>query len=549
MKKICLFLSTVLLFLMLSGVNMSNTYAVSDQSVKIGLYYKSTAQSQIDISSDKGVAFNAFDATTNNYYPVYNSGAGEAITVRIDSYFTRSGLVLTPVAATNNPTMGPFHIKIQNSFGTYNDTLPVVQSYTQKGVAAYPVYTDSGWDIWTGFYINKAAAETAIVTVKEKLGEGAYSVIEQLDTRVYGVNISGNVLFMYASAKNLLRGKSLSTANPNPIKIGTGKFNSFRGQVEFLRKAGSDMTIINVLPFEEYLYGVIPNEIEAYSHTEALKVQAVAARSYSYSTLNKHASYGFNLCSTTDCQVYKGYASESTYTNKATDDTRNMVVTYNGNIANTVFSASSGGRTEDVVNVWGSSVPYLKSVDDKYEAGNSYSYNWTLKFTQDEISQKLKSKNIGTVTSVEITKYSETGRPIEVIVRGTLKPEGVVISKDSCRTFLNLSSQWYKMTTNADINISVNNQKVNTQLSQVKVITATGQTTFTDPTKQVTILGANGASTTVSVSPTEYNFVGKGWGHAVGMSQEGAKGRANAGFTYDQILAHYYTGTKIELKK
>jgi len=554
MKKICLFLSTVLFFLMLSGVNSSNIYAIDNSTdnptVKIGLFYKSTAQSQIDISADKGVAFNAFDSNANKYYPVYNSGAEEVITIRKDSYFTSNGSKFTPVDANSNPTIGPFHIQIQNTFNTYNATLPIVQSYIKKDVAAYPVYTDSGWKVWAGFYVNKAAAEAALADIKSKLGQTTYTIIEQADTRIYGVNSSEDVKFMYASEKNLLRGKSLSTENPNSIKIGIAQFNSFRGQVEFLRKSDSDMTIINVLPIEEYLYGVVPNEIGALAPPEAIKAQTIAARTYTYKSLNKHAANGFNLCPTVHCHMYKGELSESVrVVNKLVDETKDMVLTYDGSLAEAVYFASSGGRTEAAVNVWGTDFPYLQSVEDKYESGQSNLYNWNLTYNIDEINQKLESYNIGIITGIEITKYSETGRPIEIIVRGNKEPYVKVITKERCRTFLNLYSQWYTMTTNANINISVNNQNVSTQLSQLKVITATGETSYTDPTQQVNIVGANGASTTVSVSPTEYNFVGKGWGHSVGMSQEGAMGMARASFTYDQILAHYYTGTKIELWK
>ncbi len=549
MKKICLFLSIVILFLMFSCINSPNTYAVANPTVKIGLYFATTAKSQIDISADNGVSFNAFDSVANNYYPVYDSGTGEVITIRKDGYYTNNDLKYTPVDATSNPNVGPFHIQIKNTYNTYKETLPILQSYTQKGIDAYPVYTDTGWNVWTGFYISKAAAEAELVNVKAKLGANTYTLIEQVDTRIYGVDSSGNVKFMYASEKNLLRGKSLSTENPNPIKIGTGKLNSYRGQVEFLRKTGSDMTIINVLPLEEYLYGVVPNELEALAPVEALKAQAIAARTYTYISINKHAKYGFNLCSTTDCHVYKGYDSESSITNKVVDDTKDMVVTYNGALAETLYFSSSGGKTEAAVNVWKTDIPYLQSVEDEYESGQSYKYNWDMTFTIDEISQKLKSYNIGTVTGMEITKYSEAGRPIEIIVKGTLNPEGVIISKDRCRTFLGLYSQWFTIDTNANINVSVNNEDVNTTLSQVKVITATGETTYTDPAQKVTIVSADGASTTVPVSPSEYHFVGKGWGHAVGMSQEGAKGYAKAGYTYDKILEHYYPGTIIELKK
>ena len=549
MKKICFLLSIILLFLILTGINVPNTYAVSNPAVKIGLFYKSTAQSQIDISADKGVVFNAFDSNASKYFPVYQSSAGEVITIRKDSYFTDVGLKYTPVSQTGNPTSGPFHIQIQSNYNTYNDTLPVIQEYTQKGIAAYPVYTDAGWDIWTGFYIDKVSTDAAVEGIKSKLGEKTYTVIENADTRIYGVNSSGDVKFMYASAQNLLRGKSLSPENPNPIKIGTAKLNSFRGEVEFLRKTGSDMTIINVLPLEEYLYGVVPNELEASAPADALKSQAIAARTYSYVSMNKHAADGFNLCATTDCHVYKGYSSESPITNKLVDETRDMVVTYNGKLAETLYFSSSGGKTEDVANVWGSAVPYLQSVPDEYEAGTSYNYNWNMKFTIDEINQKLKSYNLGTVTGIEITKISEAGRPIELIVKGTMKPEGVVFSKDKCRTFLGLPSQLYTISTNADLNVTVDNQNIKTQLSQVKIKNASGQTVVIDPAKKVNIVGANGEITTVAANPTEFYFTGKGWGHSVGMSQEGAKGYAKQGYTYSQILSHYYPGTIIELKK
>lgn len=545
MRKICLSLSIVLLFTMFSGINGQNASAASNQIIKIGLYYSSTAQSQIGISADKGVSFNAYDAAANTYAPVCNSEPGEIITIRKDSYFTGSGSALTPAAA-GSATSGPVHIKIQDTYNSYDDTLPVIQIYKQKGISAYPVYTDTGWNIWTGFYVDDAGAKKAVETVKAKLGDAVYTVIDKSDTRVYGANSSGNVAFMYASAKKLLRGKSLSTADPNPVKIGSALY---RGQVEFLRQSGSDMTVINVLPMEEYLYGVIPNEMEAYSNPEALKAQAVAARTYSYVSINKHISLGFNLCPTTDCHVYKGLSSESPITNKAVDDTKDMVVTYNGKLAETVYFSSSGGRTEDAANVWGNNIPYLVSVEDKYESGKSYKYNWEMSFTVDEISQKLKSQNIGTVTGIEITKHTSSGRPVEIVVKGTAKPEGILITKDRCRTFLSLYSQWYDITTDADINIKVNNQVVTTQLSNLKVVTATGQTTYNNPGQKVTVVGADGTTSTVSASPTKYNFInGKGWGHSVGMSQEGAKGMANAGFTYEQILTHYYSGTKIELK-
>lgn len=573
MKKFYLFLSTILLFFVFSG---AYTYAASNSTVKIGLYFKPTAQSQVDISSNKGVSFYAFDSVTNNEYSVYNSNAGEVITIRKDGFFTNSGLKYTAIGETANPaisTSGPYHIQVGGNYSTYNDALKIVQDNIIKGIDSYPVYTDSGWNVWLGFYTSKASADNAIADVKAKIGDSTYTVIEKVDNRIYGVNSNGEVKFMYASDKNLLRGKSLSIENSNSINIGNAKLNSFRGQVEFLRKTDSDMTIINVLSMEEYLYGVVPNEMQASSNPEALKAQAIAARTYAYKLINKHAAYGFNLCSTTDCHVYKGFASENPTTNKVVDETKDMVVTYNGSLAETLYFSSSGGKTEAAVNVWGTDFPYLRSVEDKYESGQSTNYNWCITYTVDDISKKLKSYGVGTVTSIEITKKTESGRPVEIVIKGTLKPEGVIISKDRCRTFLGLNSQWYTIngsdnTDNSDNNESstnfyIKNKNTTKQQNQLKIKTATGETKQLDFYKNIIIIGANGVkkdinantNTTTSATPSQtanssgYTFVGKGWGHAVGMSQEGARGYANAGYTYDQILAHYYTGTKIDLKK
>jgi len=538
---------------MFSGISSPLVYAASNPTVKIGLYFGSTAQSQILISSDKGVEYNAYDASANTNTKVYESSPGQALNIRKDSYFTGSGAKLTAAAAAANSTVGPYHLKLQSTYNSYNDTVPVVNSYKQKGIAAYPVFTDSGWNIWTGFYVDNASAQAAISEVKGKLGQVECTVVDKVDTRICGADGStGEVVFMFAAAQKLLRGKSLDESGP--VKIGTAKLNTYRGQVEFFRVTGSDMTVINVMSMEQYLYGVVPNEIESYSNMEALKAQAVAARTYAYLNLTKtsksntHLNYGFNLCSDVHCQVYRGMGSENANTNTAVDQTKDMVITYNGQLIEAVYSASSGGRTEDGSNVW-TGAPYLKSVEDKYESGNSPKYNWTLTFTADEISQKLKNYNIGNVTSIEVTRLSEAGRPIELIVKGTLKPEGIKFTKDGCRTFMSLYSQWYTITSNADVTVLVDGKEEKKQLGQLTIISADGKTKSVEPGQGLTVIDANGKAALLSAVPTEYTFTGRGYGHAVGMSQEGAKGMANAGFKFDEILTHYYTGTMIDIKK
>ncbi|HPD00328.1 MAG TPA: SpoIID/LytB domain-containing protein, partial [Acetivibrio sp.] len=221
--------------------------------------------------------------------------------------------------------------------------------------------------------------------------------------------------------------------------------------------------------------------------------------------------------------------------------------TYNGKPASVFYFSSSGGRTEDVKNVWGSDgYPYLISVEDKYESGDSWHYNWEVSFTAQKIKQIMIDRgfNLGDILGIFITKRSEAGRATEVVVKGS-KDERIY-TNGSTRSFLSLDSQWYEITTDADtLVMGVEGEPVKTQLGGKKVMTASGLKTISASGNSVSVV-SSGSIKKIPIIPTIYTIIGKGWGHSVGMSQEGAKGMAKAGFTYKEILAHYFAGTKVE---
>lgn len=147
-------------------------------------------------------------------------------------------------------------------------------------------------------------------------------------------------------------------------------------------KAG--LTVINRLLIDEYLYGVVPEEMPASWNSEALKAQAVAARTFAiYDKLDrKHTKEGFDVCATTDCQVYGGMDSEAITTNKAIDATKGEVIVYLNQPICSVFHAASGGQTDDSINVWNVNVPYLRAVEDKDE--QSPYQNWSITATGEK---------------------------------------------------------------------------------------------------------------------------------------------------------------------
>ena len=133
----------------------------------------------------------------------------------------------------------------------------------------------------------------------------------------------------------------------------------YRGKLQ-VKNIGGKLTVINDVSLEDYIKGVVPSEMPSSWELEALKAQAIAARSYALANLGKQAKYGYDLKDNTEDQAYKGAGAETDRTNKAVDDTEGLVLTYDMKIISAYYSASAGGMTN--TDAWGSYVPYLHSV-------------------------------------------------------------------------------------------------------------------------------------------------------------------------------------------
>jgi len=141
---------------------------------------------------------------------------------------------------------------------------------------------------------------------------------------------------------------------------------TYRGSLRILVNARGTLNVVNRVDIEEYLYGVVPAEMgpKRYDALEALKAQAVAARTYAFAHRGQFDGEGYDLCATMKCQVYSGLAAEDPLSNAAVDATRGLVLAYAGRYADALFVSTCGGRTENVENVFGEEpVPYLVSVD------------------------------------------------------------------------------------------------------------------------------------------------------------------------------------------
>jgi stage II sporulation protein D len=242
---------------------------------------------------------------------------------------------------------------------------------------------------------------------------------EALDPgRSYEAHRNGNSVKLRSSG-----GKTLASCGRKLRAAGRGKIaiagqGSFRGALETVpteSEAGS-LNIVNALALEQYVKGVMPNEVPPSWPTEELKAQAVAVRSIALT--GDVGGNGFDLYSDTRSQVYEGLESEYASTNDAVAATRGQVVMYGGDIAQTLYSACSGGHTESAVNVFGSPVPYLVGVPDPYDYYCPL-HKWTLDFSGPEISSRLGAYLQGKLKQVVIVKTGVSPRIISAKLIGT----------------------------------------------------------------------------------------------------------------------------------
>lgn len=148
------------------------------------------------------------------------------------------------------------------------------------------------------------------------------------------------------------------------IKPASAGFVSAKGKwyrgIIMIRNYNKKLTVINDVPLEDYIKGVVPAEMPSSWEYEAHKAQAIAARSYALANLGKRGAYGYDLKDTPEDQAYSGASAETNGTNAAVEDTKGIVLTHNTKVISAFYSASAGGQTN--TNSWGTSLPYLRSV-------------------------------------------------------------------------------------------------------------------------------------------------------------------------------------------
>lgn len=446
-------------------------------------------------------------------YRIHKSGVAEPLrtgygeTIQAELYTVR----LKQMPTRFRVSLGQFR-----SFEQAEFTLKSIGAKPGEAVIAQP----KQWSIWHGPYNTLAEAQQKLQELQAK---------GYMSARIEPESSDIPVLTFYAPDGSLIHLGS----EPVVFYPSDGKFTvngrEYRGNVEIALDAYGSFSVINRVKAEDYLFSVLPREMPALSHPEALKAQAVIARSYLLKNLHRHQVDGFSLCASTDCQVYGGIGDEAPTAIDAVRQTRGMALSNAGQIVNALFHSTCGGRTAAYSDVWhGDDLPYLISVDDgtamkeknlssrdklkkflELNAANCHGskyFRWDKSYTHEQLLSLLKltipeftnnpELKINEMRDISVASYSKSGRAQELKIS---TDKGVFIfEKDTIR--------W--------------------------VLGSLKSTMF--------IIDVEGKG-----NSRRYDIKGAGWGHGLGLCQIGAMKMARDGVAYDKILAHYYPGSKI----
>jgi stage II sporulation protein D len=256
------------------------------------------------------------------------------------------------------------------------------------------------------------------------------------------------------------------------------------------------LQVLNRVDLEDYVTSTVGGEMSPSWPQEALRAQAVAARTYVLHEAGKRRSSAWDVRATIASQVYRGIVTETDETRSATRATRGEVLTYGGEPILAVFHSTAGGRTATAGEVWGEDLPYLRVVDVEEEDGAPHTY-WRTQFTSTDLRDVLNTAGIkiGALEGFSVTRRTPSGRVerLEVRAPGELRE----LRGASLRSL-------------------------------------------------VSALGLRSTLFDIRATADGFAFVGSGYGHGVGMSQWGARGLAERGMSYQRILARFYPGTRLE---
>ncbi|MBQ8837382.1 MAG: SpoIID/LytB domain-containing protein [Clostridia bacterium] len=576
--------------------------------ITVGLMYGSDVTVGFETVTTVGFSVYAVTATRTerSFEEIYTVDIPK-ISVVCDGNLSQTAYTYSIYDGTKSCVVGGYHLEVAEDFEKREDAdamLSTVKEWLNKeGSNMHPfiAYINGVYKVRVSDCSDAARAENKLATVPNMAAEIEFDVVEPSKTALTIVDPETNVIyFEYDDGGNRALGLSAMDKEGKKQYLKTPANRLYDGifmYERYIADTVSGVALTNMLPLEDYIAGVVPYEISPSWPYEALRAFAITVRSYTVQNKNRHyTSYGFDICNTTHCQVYRGIGSANDNVYKAVESTKGLVLSDGKSIVTTYYSSSTGGYTSSAKDTWGGDdSPYLVPTYTPWERYSEHASGlWVSEVSGTELAAYLQSKgyNIGSeIVDIKINEFSGDSPYVYSITYTDAGGKQLTITRcDKVRTSISKyvnsanfvvgkGTLTYEYDDVVDIDINGtyssttgNYSTVSEEEETVKVLTANGIEEV-KPTKNVyvqksddvarisldTLQIATGMSgyyynlnstpgvilhriteTVEAADENNFIFAGKGWGHGVGLSQYGIYDLAVAGATAEQILLLYF---------
>ncbi len=622
-------------------INTSSLKDSEDVLISVGLMYGSNITTGFQTTTEEGYIVGIQNLYGSRDFDEIWEIYTEKISCTADSNLSKNYMTFLIAENRDETVIGGYHIQIDCDMYDREEVEDLISDKQQEiwdlGLYIIPSYIYTGYALRIGDFVSWNQAEQYIDEVESVFDDEIISIVSPTETAVSVLDPERDIiLFEYDCGGDSELGLKAIEDDDGNTYIKTPAANIYDGVFCFKRYDNGEtdgVSLINILPLEAYIAGVLPYEVSNAWPIETLKAFAITVRSFTLTHLNKHSKYNFDLCNTVDCQVYKGAGRINDNVFDAVLDTSGQVMTYDDNIVTAYYSSSTGGVTVSSKDAWGGNndIPYLKAVSTPWE--NYMVHNnafWITEISPSDLCDRLNEAGYdeleGDIESVEIVELAENSTYIKILkvtdeygnsavikntdkVRTSLTPhvkssnfvvgkgsveysENVIIEYDDSEEYENvynimmgggesgydkdygyidLDSYYVRSSSSieyCDIDDSVSILTADGEIEHKKrdifVISKQNTVAFLgdeysdyiqeeikDDNDYVTSVVENKSNDEVTYKiayaedEDNFIFVGKGWGHGVGMSQYGARDLAVMGYSAEDILSAYFADTEI----
>lgn len=579
--------------------------------VTAGLMYGSDVTVGFETVSTVGFCVSAADIGADEPLTELYTIENKKISVVCDDSLSKSAYTYSILKGNKDCAIGGYHLEVHENFDTLEDAEDMLDRI-RAGLAdegsdmqAFLAYINGVYKVRLGNFAARPGVAEHAATIPKLKTEITMVAALPSDTGVSVVDpATDEILFEFDDGGRTALALTALPKNGEKQYLRTPAKRLYDGAFVYSRYKTADVDgvqLVNLLPLEDYIAGVVPYEISPTWDYEALRAFAITVRSYTTRNRRRHRDYGFDVCNTTHCQVYRGIGSANDNVYAAVAATEGMVLTYEGAIVPAYYSSSTGGYTAGGNDTWGGSeAAYLTPTYTPWERYSEYANGlWSVEVDAAELAAHLRGKGYTAltgrrITDIQINSFSGDSPYVYSITYTDSDGNSLTISRcDKVRTSiskyvnsanfvvgrgsvtrsyekvvsikpdspLSFTTGGYLPLTAADgtadgsFSVLTATEKQTAAESTLTVLTGDGETTVAagdtrvatgDSLVYASIGGAPGVvleqvtETLTAEDPENFIFAGKGWGHGVGISQYGTKDLADAGVPAEQILALYF---------